>query len=186
MRKITGTLAIALGLALATQAAFADDTLEAIKKKGVIVIGVKNDYKPWGFLTPAGEIVGLEIDMSDEIAKKIGVKLEKIPVTAANRLEFLQQGKIDAIIATMGDTPERRKVVGMIQPNYYAGGTNILALKSAGLKQWTDLKGKKVCAVQGAYYNRRVSELYQPEMVVSSGPRSDYRADEWRLRWFPL
>jgi polar amino acid transport system substrate-binding protein len=166
MRKITGALAIALGLALAAQAAFADDTLEAIKKKGVIVIGVKNDYKPWGFLTPAGEIVGLEIDMSDEIAKKIGVKLEKIPVTAANRLEFLQQGKIDAIIATMGDTPERRKVVGMIQPNYYAGGTNILALKSTGLKQWTDLKGKKVCAVQGAYYNRRVSELYQPEMVV--------------------
>ena len=74
--------------------------VEAIKKKGVIVIGVKNDYKPWGFLTPAGEIVGLEIDMSDEIAKKIGVKLEKIPVTAANRIEFLQQGRIDTGLLT--------------------------------------------------------------------------------------
>jgi polar amino acid transport system substrate-binding protein len=166
MRKVIGTLTIVLAVVFAAKVAFADDTLDAIKKKGTIVIGVKNDYKPWGFLTPDGQIVGLEIDMSDEIATKIGVKLEKIPVTAANRIEFLQQGRIDAIIATMGDTPERRKVVGMIDPDYYAGATNILALKTSGLKQWTELKGKKVCAVQGAYYNRRVSELYQPEMVV--------------------
>jgi polar amino acid transport system substrate-binding protein len=66
----------------------------------------------------------------------------------------------------MGDTADRRKVVGMVGPNYYAGGTNVLAPKSANLKQWTDLKGRKVCAVQGAYYNRRVSQLYSPDMVV--------------------
>jgi polar amino acid transport system substrate-binding protein len=66
----------------------------------------------------------------------------------------------------MGDTPERRKVVGMVEPNYYAGATNVMAPKSAGLKEWTDLKGKKACAVQGAYYNRRVSQLYGPELLV--------------------
>jgi polar amino acid transport system substrate-binding protein len=70
------------------------------------------------------------------------------------------------VIATMGDTEPRRKVIGMVEPNYYAGATNVLAPKSAGLKNWADLKGKKVCAVQGAYYNRRVSELYSPDMVV--------------------
>ena len=66
----------------------------------------------------------------------------------------------------MGDTPERRKVVGMVEPNYYAGATNVMAPKSAALKEWSDLKGKKVCAVQGAYYNRRVSQLYGPELAV--------------------
>ncbi|HTS90902.1 MAG TPA: transporter substrate-binding domain-containing protein [Stellaceae bacterium] len=166
MRAAIRTLVFVLAALIAAKSAAAEDTLEAVKKKGVIVIGVKNDYKPWGFLDPSGQIIGLEIDMSDEIAKKIGVKLEKIPVTAANRTEFLQQGKIDAIIATMGDTPQRRQVIGMIEPNYYAGATNVLALKTSGLSQWGDLKGKKVCAVQGAYYNRRVSELYQPELVV--------------------
>ncbi len=161
-RLIVG-LAAAAGLVAAAQA---QDTLAKIKQKGVIVVGVKNDYKPWGFLDPSGKIIGMEIDLANEIAAKLGVKIEMIPVIAANRMEFLNQGRIDLILATMGDTTERRKVVGMIEPNYYAGGTNVLAPKSAGLKQWTDIKAKKVCAVQGAYYNRRVSQMYSPELVV--------------------
>ncbi|MCP3469023.1 transporter substrate-binding domain-containing protein [Bradyrhizobium sp. CCGUVB1N3] len=132
----------------------------------MVAVGVKNDYKPWGFLEPSGQIIGLEIDLAKAVADKIGVKLELVPVTGANRMEFLKQGRIDVILATMGDTPERRKIVGMIEPNYYASATNILAQKSANLKQWTDLKGRKVCAVQGAYFNRRVSQLYNPELVV--------------------
>jgi polar amino acid transport system substrate-binding protein len=157
------TAIVALGLAAP---AMAQDTIAQIKQKGTIVVGVKNDYKPWGFLDPTGKIVGLEIDLIDDVAKKLGVKVEMIPVTAANRMEFLQQGRIDMIVATMGDTEARRKVVGMIEPNYYAGATNVLAPKSANLKQWSDLKGRKVCAVQGAYYNRRVSEMYAPDLVV--------------------
>lgn len=160
------TALLALAATLVALPAVAQETLDAVKKKGTIVIGVKNDYRPWGYLDPLGKIVGLEIDMAEEIAKKIGVKLEMIPVTAANRIEFLNQGKIDVILATLGDTPQRRQVIGMIEPNYYAGATNILAKKDAGLKEWKDLAGKKVCGVQGAYYNRRVTELYKPELVV--------------------
>lgn len=162
MRLAVGALAL-LGLAAAAQA---QDTLAKIKQKGTIVVGVKNDYKPWGFLDPSGKIVGMEIDLVNDLAERLGVKVEMIPVIAANRMEFLNQGRIDMVLATMGDTAERRKVVGMIEPNYYAGGTNVLAPKSANLKQWTDIKGKKVCGVQGAYYNRRVGQLYGPELVV--------------------
>ncbi len=168
MKFALSTAVAALGLAaMHTAPAAAQDTIAQIKQKGTIVVGVKNDYKPWGFLDPSGKIIGLEIDLIDDVAKKLGgVKVEMIPVTAANRMEFLQQGRIDMIVATMGDTEARRKVVGMIEPNYYAGATNVLAPKSANLKQWSDLKGRKVCAVQGAYYNRRVSEMYSPDMVV--------------------
>ena len=165
---IMAALSLALGLlaGVATTTAQTPDTIAQIKQRGTIVVGVKNDYKPWGFLDPSGKIVGMEIDLVDEIAKKLGVKAELIPVTAANRMEFLNQGRIDLVIATMGDTEARRKVVGMIEPNYYAGATNVLAPKSANLKKWEDLKGRKVCAVQGAYYNRRVTQLYQPELIV--------------------
>lgn len=167
LRSIFGyALVAAAMLGLAPGAADAQDTLAKIKDKGTIVVGVKNDYKPWGYLDPSGKIVGMEIDLVADIAQKLGVKVEMIPVIAANRMEFLNQGRIDLILATLGDTAERRKVVGMIEPNYYAGGTNVLAPKSAGLKQWTDLQGKKVCGVQGAYYNRRVTQLYKPELVV--------------------
>jgi polar amino acid transport system substrate-binding protein len=164
LRVLAGVVAV-----VAAGAAAAQDSLDKIKSKGVIVIGVKNDYKPWGFLDPSGKIVGMEIEMAEEIAKKIGVKLEMIPVVASNRMEFLQQGKIDIILATMGDTPARRKVVGIVEPNYYAGATNVLAKKDSGLKAWADLKGKKVCGIQGAYYNRRVEQMYQPEMVIFPG-----------------
>ena len=153
-------------LSLTTLPALAQDTLAKIKEKGVLTVGVKNDYKPWGFLDPTGKNVGLELDLAQAVADRIGVKLDPIPVTAANRMEFLRQGRIDLMIATMGDTPERRKIVGMVEPNYYAGATNVMAQKSANLKTWADLKGKKVCGVQGAYYNRRVSQLYGPELVV--------------------
>ncbi|MFC7397946.1 transporter substrate-binding domain-containing protein [Chelatococcus sp. GCM10030263] len=159
-------LALACAATLSSLPARAQDTLAKVKEKGVLTVGVKNDYKPWGFLEPSGKIVGLEIDLAQAVADKIGVKLEMIPVVAANRMEFLKQGRIDMVLATMGDTPDRRKVVGMVEPNYYAGATNVLAPKSANLKTWQDLKGRKVCAVQGAYYNRRVTQMYMPELVV--------------------
>jgi polar amino acid transport system substrate-binding protein len=164
LSRLLAGVALVAGLAIAP--AYAQDTIAKIKERGTIVVGVKNDYKPWGYLDPSGKIVGMEIDLVNDIASKLGVKVEMIPVIAANRMEFLNQGRIDLILATMGDTADRRKVVGMVEPNYYAGGTNVLAPKSANLKKWTDLKGRKVCGVQGAYYNRRVTQLYAPELVV--------------------
>lgn len=157
---------LVLAACLGATQSHAEDTLATVKQKGTLVVGVKNDYRPWGFIDPSGQIVGLEIDLAREVADRIGVKLELVPVTAVNRMEFLRQGRIDLIIATLGDTPERRKIIGMIEPNYFAGATNVLAPKSIGLKSWSDLKGRKVCAVQGAYYNRRVEQLYAPQMVV--------------------
>lgn len=167
-RLVKWTVALVV-LALACGHAMADDTLAKVKAAGKIAAGVKNDYRPWGFLDPSGQIVGMEVDLARDIAKRLGVELQLVPVVAANRMEFLAQGNIDMIIATMSDTPERRKVVGMIEPQYYASATNILAPKSANLKAWTDLTGKKVCGVQGAFYNRGVEQKYKAEIVSFAG-----------------
>ena len=163
LAKLTIAGTVIIGAMTTAQAA---NTLAKVKQKGEIVVGIKNDYKPWGYLDPSGKNVGLEIDLANDVAKRIGVKIELVPVTAANRMEFLQQGRIDVIIATMSNLKERQKIVGMIEPEYYAGATNILAPKSAGLKTWQDLKDKKVCAVGGTYYNRRVDKLYGPDLLV--------------------
>src|SRR6266581_1744192 len=130
------------------------DALDDIKKKGVLVVGTKADYRPFGFLDPSGKIVGFEPDLAADVAKRLGVKLELAPVIASNRIQFLQQGKIDIMIATMSDTPERRKIVDIVDPSYYGSGTNVLAPKSAALKSWDQLRGKKVCLIQGAFYNK--------------------------------
>ena len=167
LKRIIVVLGAAFALAaIIAGPVMAQDTLAKIKQRGTIIVGVKNDYKPWGFVDPSGQIVGMEIDLAKDVADRLGVKLQTVPVTAANRMEFLQQGRIDLIIATLGDTPQRREVVGMIEPNYYAGGTNVLTRKSNKLTDWSQLKGRKVCAVEGAYYNRRVAQLYGPQLIV--------------------
>jgi polar amino acid transport system substrate-binding protein len=152
------------------------DGLDDVKKKGVLVVGTKGDYRPFGYLDPSGTIIGFEPDLAADVAKRLGVKLELTPVVASNRIQFLQQGKIDLMIATMSDTPERRKTVDIVDPDYYASGTNVMAKKSENLKSWDQLKGKKVCLIQGAFYNKELQEKYGVEGVAFPGTAEAYSA----------
>ena len=164
-RMLVGAL---LGL-LVTGAAARADVLDDIKKRGTLVVGVKADYKPFGFRDPSGGIIGIEPDLAADVAKKLGVKLELVPVVSANRMEFLNQGKIDLMIATMSDKPDRRKVVQVIEPLYYSDAVNILLKKDAPVKSWADLKGKKLCGTTGAFYNKDVAQQYGPEIASFDG-----------------
>lgn len=161
-------LAAAAVLALAAGPAAAQ-TLDKIKQRGVIVVGSKADYKPFGFRDPSGNIVGFEPDMAADVAKKLGVRLQLEPVVSSNRMQFLQQGKIDLMIATMNDKPDRRQVVGIVEPLYYASGVNILSAKKVGLKSWEQLKNQKVCGIQGAWYNKPVAEQYGADFISFKG-----------------
>lgn len=155
----------AAGLAIAG-GAYADAALDRIKQTGKLVAGVKVDYRPFGYRNEKGEMLGLEHDLVADIAERLSAKLgkkievEKVVVTAQNRMQFLQQGRIDFMIATMNDTPERRKIIDIIEPNYYASGVNLLTRRSNNIKSWEELKGKTVCTLQGAWYNKSLSEQY--------------------------
>lgn len=152
------------------------DAVDDIKKRGKLIVGSKADYKPYGFRDPSGQIVGLEPDLAKDIADKLGVELELIPVVASNRMQFLQQGKIDVMIATMTDRPDRRKVVWIIDPNYYSSGTNILAPRKAGFKEWKDLNGKPVCGIQGAFYNKKTATEFGANIVAFKSTPEVYTA----------
>ena len=163
-----GVLAV-VALAAGGSALAQSDTLASVKQKGKLVVGVKADYKPFGYTDPSGKIVGLEVDLANDVAKRLGVQVELVPVIAANRMEFLKQGRIDLMIATMAYKPDRAEVIGIPEPFYYAGAANVFAKKSSGLKAWADLKGKPICAIQGAYYNRRTGEEFGAQLVVFKG-----------------
>jgi polar amino acid transport system substrate-binding protein len=169
LARIAFSAVVLAGFAIsATQADASNERFKKVLERGKIVIGVKADYKPWGFRDPSGKLVGMEIDMAKDVAKALGVKLEMVPVQSSNRMQFLQQGKIDLMIATMSDKANRRKIVGVPQPNYYTSGTNILA-KKGSVKSWGDLKGKPVCGKQGAFYNKSVSKRYGAKIVAFVG-----------------
>ena len=146
-----------------------NDVWNKVMKRGKIVIGVKADYKPWGYRSSNGELVGMEIDMAKDVATAMNVELELVPVQSSNRMQFLNQGKIDMMIATMSDRLDRRKIVGITQPNYYTSGTNIMSPKALGLTSWEDLRGKPVCGKQGAFYNKIVADRYGAKITAFTG-----------------
>jgi polar amino acid transport system substrate-binding protein len=153
----------------ATAAECSNDTWKKVMERGKLVVGVKADYKPWGYRDSDGNIVGMEIDIAQMAADAMGVELETVAVQSSNRMQFLEQGKIDMMIATMSDRPDRREIVGITQPNYYTSGTNIMSPKALGFKEWEDLRGKPVCGKQGAFYNQVVTERYGVEIVAFTG-----------------
>ncbi len=170
-RTVLGALAVTVGLALAlsaSQAQAQNDRFKKVLERGTLVVGVKADYKPWGFRDSDGKLVGMEIDMAQDVADALGVKLKLVPVQSSNRMQFLQQGKIDLMIATMSDKVNRRKVVGIPSPNYYTSGTNVLAKKGV-VSSWDDLRGKPVCGKQGAFYNKQVAQKYGAKIVAFVG-----------------
>ena len=165
-RIILATMAFAVGLAMTASDAMADnERFKRVLERGKVVVGVKADYKPWGFRDSSGKLIGMEIDMAQDVADALGVELEMVPVQSSNRMQFLQQGKIDLMIATMSDKANRRKIIGVPDPNYYTSGTNVLGKKGV-VKQWGDLKGKPVCGKQGAFYNKVVSQRYGAKIVA--------------------
>jgi polar amino acid transport system substrate-binding protein len=176
LKKIVSIAVAGLALCLVGATVARADALADIKAKGTLVVGTKSDYRPFGFLDPSGKIVGFEPDLAADIARRLGVKLELVPVVASNRIQFLQQGKIDIMIATMSDTPERRKIVDIVEPSYYGSGTNILTPKSAGIKTWDGLRGKKVCLIQGSFYNKELQEKYGIDGVAFPGTAEAYAA----------
>ncbi len=165
---VVAALAFGVATTMADQAFAANDRFKKVLDRGKLVVGVKADYKPWGFRDPSGKLVGMEVDMAQDVADALGVKLELVPVQSSNRMQFLQQGKIDLMIATMSDKANRRKVVGIPSPNYYTSGTNVLAKKGV-VSKWSDLKGKPVCGKQGAFYNKQISKKYGAKIVAFVG-----------------
>jgi polar amino acid transport system substrate-binding protein len=158
--------ALALACALTARPATAD-ALGAIEQRGTLVVGVKKDVPLWGQLDPAtGRIVGFEPDLAQLVADELGVKLKLVGVLTAERVDALTSGRIDVLIATLSDTPERQQALDLVLPHYYSSGVNLLARKSERFADWTDLKNRRVCGRRGAFYNRPVTVAYGADIVA--------------------
>ncbi len=166
-------ISLAVVAGFATTSAFAaqctNDVWKKVMSNGKMVVGVKADYKPWGYRDSSGKIVGMEIDIAQAAADAMGVELEVVAVQSSNRMQFLEQGKINLMIATMSDRADRRKIVGIVQPNHYTSGTNIMSPKALKFTDWEQLRGKPVCGKQGAFYNQVVTKRYGVNIIAFTG-----------------
>jgi polar amino acid transport system substrate-binding protein len=146
-------------------------TLELIRTRGAINIGVKTDFPPFGMLNTAGQPEGFEIDLATDMARQLGVRLNLVVVTTENRFQKLEQGLVDVLIATAADTHERRQIATAIEPNYYAGGVTVFLRPEEQIANWQAIRGHKICASQGAYFNRPMSQRYLLDLQMYRSTR---------------
>ena len=157
-------LLIGFFLVIASQPAAADRLAE-ILERGTLIAGVKSDYAPFGSRDTDGTIIGFDVDVARGFADRLGVALELVPVTSTDRLQRLQRGDIDVVVATLGDTRERRELVTMVEPQYYGDGANLLLRPGSNVTTWNDLRGLTVCGVQGSLWNRPAAERLLVDVI---------------------
>ncbi|NLS00631.1 transporter substrate-binding domain-containing protein [Rhizobium sp. P38BS-XIX] len=160
--------------ALFTTIAHADATLDRIKGRGALTVGIILSGAPFGYIDPASqEQKGYNLDIAKALADQLGVKLETVTVTPPNRVQFLQQGKVDVLIANMQYTEERAKILDYVPTPYDRSGGAAVGRKDSGLNDWSDLKGKPVCVSQGSNYTQPLIEQYGAEVkALPSQPES--------------
>ncbi len=119
MKKIIAVviaLVLTLSLAAAASADVVYRTLDEIKSSGTINIGVFSDKNPFGYVDENGEYQGYDVYFARRIAEDLGVELNFVSTEAANRVEYLETGKVDIILANFTVTPERAEKVDFALP----------------------------------------------------------------------
>ncbi|MFS0574465.1 transporter substrate-binding domain-containing protein [Sporosarcina sp. 179-K 3D1 HS] len=147
----------------------AGNALETIKERDKFVVGVKYDTKLFGLKNPSsGEVEGFDIDIAKQLAKAIlgdESKIELVEVTSKTRMPLLNKGDIDAIVATMTITEERKKEVDFTDV-YFEAGQSLLVKKGSPIKSIEDLNSKTtVLAVKGSTSTDNIREA-APEAPV--------------------
>lgn len=118
--------------------------LEQIKEKGNLVIGTSADYPPYEFhkvIDGKDEIVGFEMEMANEIANELGVKLEIKDMKFDGLLPALKSGVVDMVVAGMSPTEERKKAVDFT--NVYYNGEHTILVKKENLDKFNTIESLK-------------------------------------------
>ncbi len=161
LQRISSALAIGLLAAgFASAASAAVQTIDDIIKAGKIVVGVSTTTPIFGLANKDGEPEGYDPDVARLLAKYLGVKVEFVPVTGANRIPQLLSGRVDVLICLFGITPERAQQVWYSMPYAYEAAT-LVAPAAVNVKTVDDLKGKRVGVPRGAMQDLMLTPIAQ-------------------------
>lgn len=153
------TLALLLGLVFIGQAAAG--SIEDARHRGKLLVGIKNDFPPFGYLEANGTLVGFDTEVAAYLAKAIfdgDPRAEFVPVTTGSRIPFLYSGYIDMIIATLTATEERRQILEFSNP-YFLSASLLLVRKDSPVNGIEDLAEKNVGYTEGSVQAKDLEQL---------------------------
>lgn len=142
-----GLVGVSLGLPLPT---FSAD-LETIRRRGYLIVAVKDNLPAFGFRNQAGQLEGLEIDIARRLARELLGRPDALvlkPVTNQERLAVVMSGQADLTIARITQTPARSRLVSFSTP-YYLDGTSLIT-RSPAVRRLADLADQKIAVLNGS------------------------------------
>lgn len=154
------TVTPATTAAAATGKGTPSPTLDEVRRKKFIRIGVKTDFRPYNSVNEQGIVSGFESDLAELIAQRLGFRLKKVNITTENRFQKLVMGDVDLLVATVADTADRRKMATAVEPGYNETSVNALFKPGSAVDSWDKIRHNTLCAVQGSYFNKPMSERY--------------------------
>ncbi|WP_418963992.1 amino acid ABC transporter substrate-binding protein [Cetobacterium sp.] len=139
-----------------------DNALQTIQNKGEIIIGLDDTFAPMGFRDEKGNIIGFDIDLANEIAKRMGVKAIFKPCEWDGIIFDLRSKKIDLIWNGLTITPQREQQIAFSTP--YFDDDQIVIVKDSQIKSFENLKGKNIGVQLGsasyfAFENSNLSKI---------------------------
>jgi polar amino acid transport system substrate-binding protein len=123
--------------------------LSQILNRGTIRVADCLSFAPFGFQNAQGKPDGYDVDIAKAIAQELGVKLQMVDTTSANRIPNLQTNKVDLVICNFTRNGERAKQVAFTDP-YVVASEALLVKKDSGINGINDLTGKTVATVKGS------------------------------------
>lgn len=146
--------------------------LEDAWQRGKLLVGVKSDFPPFGYLDESGALQGYDIEVARYLAKALfddtGQRLELVPVTSGSRIPFLYSGWIDVIAASMTITEDRKRVLEFSHP-YFSSGSLILVAGDSPVKSLQDLAGKRVAILEGATQEKDLEQIAPQAVRIRFG-----------------
>jgi len=141
------------------------DALDDIIASKTLKVAVPQDFPPFGSVGPDLRPVGYDIDTAKYLAQKLNVVLELVPVTSANRIPYLTTRKVDLVISSLGENPERDKVIDFSVP-YAPFYNGVFGPASQKVSKADDLAGKTVGVTRGAIEDIELSKIAPPTAVI--------------------
>nr|WP_307060208.1 transporter substrate-binding domain-containing protein [Ancylobacter vacuolatus] len=141
------------------------DALATIEKDKVIRIAVPQDFPPFGTVGADMEPKGYDVDMAKLIAGKLGVKLDLVPVTSANRIPYLQTNKVDLVISSLGKNAEREKVIDFTTA-YAPFFNGVFGPADVTVKDAAGLAGKTVGVTRGAVEDLELTKIAPADLTI--------------------
>ena len=151
-------------------------TMAELAEAGSITVGTKFDQPLFGLVGPDGVPVGFDVEIAKLVAAELGIGedgIEWVETVSANRETFIEDGRVDIVVATYTINDERKQLVDFAGP-YYEAGQMIMVLESnTDINGPDDLAGKNVCSVEGSTPAEYIRTNYPEANLVPTGAYSD-------------